>query len=285
MISGFVILMTLEHTERPLDFIVSRFSKLYPCYWAAIMLTFCVVRVYHLPPNLETSPKETLINMSMLQTWFDIKSVDGVYWTLPIELSFYVAMFLLFVTRKLKYVELFGFVWLLLMIWKSDILVRMPFHIPHVINATELLGRGHLFIAGIIFYNLKTKGNIWYRYALLALCLYVQYLYRVDMAGVVIAAVFFLVFYLFIMGKLTWIINRPMIFLGSISYSLYLIHQYIGYIIIRHLYDIHANAYLRFIVPAVCSLCIATAITYAVEKPAMAYIRGKYKIWKQRKLI
>ena len=38
-ISGFVIFMTLERTKKPLDFIVSRFSRLYPAYWAALLLT------------------------------------------------------------------------------------------------------------------------------------------------------------------------------------------------------------------------------------------------------
>ena len=45
IISGFVIFMTLEKTARPLDFVVSRFSRLFPAYWAAIFLTF-----FHLTP-------------------------------------------------------------------------------------------------------------------------------------------------------------------------------------------------------------------------------------------
>ena len=51
IISGFVILMTLEKTQRPMDFIVSRFSRLYPCYWAAVILTFIAVKLFpvHLP--------------------------------------------------------------------------------------------------------------------------------------------------------------------------------------------------------------------------------------------
>src|SRR2546430_2652712 len=39
MISGFVIFMTLHRSERPLDFVVSRFARLYPAYWAGIVLT------------------------------------------------------------------------------------------------------------------------------------------------------------------------------------------------------------------------------------------------------
>jgi len=37
MISGFVIFMTLERTQRATDFVVSRFSRLYPAYWGALL--------------------------------------------------------------------------------------------------------------------------------------------------------------------------------------------------------------------------------------------------------
>lgn len=283
MISGFVILMTLEKTERPLDFIISRFSRLYPCYWAAIILTFTIVSIFHLPGR-ETSLSQAVINMSMLQDWFGIKEVDGAYWTLAIELSFYLLMFLLFVTKKLKHIESFSLAWLILMVYNNKLLWLTHLHIPNWIRITHLLNYGNLFIAGIFFYNLKTKGNTWYRHAGLALCLIVQYIIRFNMVEPLVIASFFFIFYLFVLEKMAWIINRPMIFLGSISYSLYLIHQYIGYVIIRYLYSIHANALLRFIVPTICSLLIATVISYAVEKPAMFYIRQRYKIWKQKNL-
>src|SRR5690348_11798154 len=39
VISGFVIIMTLDRSERPADFLVARFSRLYPAYWTAIVLT------------------------------------------------------------------------------------------------------------------------------------------------------------------------------------------------------------------------------------------------------
>jgi len=32
IISGFVIFMTLERTKKPMDFVVSRFSRLFPAY-------------------------------------------------------------------------------------------------------------------------------------------------------------------------------------------------------------------------------------------------------------
>ena len=40
MISGFVILMTLDRTKTVWDFAVARFCRLYPVYWAAMLFDF-----------------------------------------------------------------------------------------------------------------------------------------------------------------------------------------------------------------------------------------------------
>ncbi len=49
VISGFVIFMTLDRTRVPLDFVVSRVSRLFPAYWAAIVLTMLVTHWLGLP--------------------------------------------------------------------------------------------------------------------------------------------------------------------------------------------------------------------------------------------
>ena len=45
IISGFVIFLTLNRTQKATDFIVSRLSRLYPAYWVAIALTFTAAGV------------------------------------------------------------------------------------------------------------------------------------------------------------------------------------------------------------------------------------------------
>ena len=48
IISGFVIFWTLDRLKKPVDFIVSRFSRLYPIYWICLTITFLTVTIYGL---------------------------------------------------------------------------------------------------------------------------------------------------------------------------------------------------------------------------------------------
>lgn len=277
MISGFVILMTLEKTKHPIDFVVSRFSRLYPVYWAAIALTFSAVYIFGLPGR-GVSFDNALINLSMLQKWLGVKNVDGVYWTLSIELSFYFFLLVIFTLGGLKNIELFGFIWLALMVWDHKLNISMP----KLLDKTQLLSYGHLFFAGILFYKIKMEGSNWHRILGLVFCLGVQYIFRarsydsLPFYNYIIVFIFFIVFYLFILDGLSWIINKPMAYLGTISYSLYLIHQNIGFIIIQNLYKVHANAWARFFIPVAASILIASALTFWIERPAMKFIKDLY---------
>ena len=103
-LSGFVILLTLERTRHPADFIVSRASRLYPAYWAAIAITTLFVMIGPLP-DLRRSLPVILLNLTMLEGFVGAPYVDGVYWTLAIELAFYGCMFLLCLLRGLPRIE------------------------------------------------------------------------------------------------------------------------------------------------------------------------------------
>src|SRR5205085_8037449 len=99
-ISGFVIFMTLDRTTTLADFAVSRVSRLYPAYWTAMFATTAVVLVAGMN-NLLVSPGEFAADLTMMQGFVGLASVDGVYWTLGIELAFYFAMAGLFQFRLL----------------------------------------------------------------------------------------------------------------------------------------------------------------------------------------
>lgn len=271
IVSGFVIFLTLEKTRHAADFVVSRFARLYPAYWAAIVLTYGVLEVFTLPGR-EVSVEAALINLSMIQTWLRVSHVDGVYWTLAIELSFYFVMLILYMTGLLKRVYTVCTVWLLIII-AARLLEKfggVPIH--WAIKMGLLLNFGNLFIAGIMFYKIMHKPAI-AAYGILGLALLAEAVLHGRL--VVLVAGYFGLFYLFTQGRLQALAVRPLIYLGTISYSLYLIHQNIGYVIIRALENSdYLNPVTLFVVPMAVSLAIAGLMQTYIEKPSLKLIRN-----------
>ena len=113
LISGFVIFMTLERTRTAADFVVSRFSRLFPAYWAAFLLTATVVYTVGLP--LQQLPaSQALLNLTMVQEILGAEHLDGSYWTLQIELFFYVQMLFWYVLGQLRRIHWIIGGWLVL---------------------------------------------------------------------------------------------------------------------------------------------------------------------------
>ena len=108
-ISGFVIYWTLERSRTLGDFAVSRFSRLYPAYWTAVLLWIaCDVFILGTKPWLGGY----LANATMLQSYLGIADLDGVYWTLGVELTWYAWMGVIFAAGALDRMVWIGAVWL-----------------------------------------------------------------------------------------------------------------------------------------------------------------------------
>jgi peptidoglycan/LPS O-acetylase OafA/YrhL len=227
MISGFVIFLTLERSNW-LDFVVHRFTRLYPAYWICVLITFFVMNLS--PFSIERIPNFMLyFNLTMFQHWFGIRDLDLAYWTLNLELSFYVIMTIVLLMDRLKnYIAIT--IAMLLPMW-------LKFFFPEIVPSDlfhwlTFLSAAHLFAAGILFYHIyKREGKATItEIALLLCCLLSQVIAKpvfnyIEFIHVVL---FFFLFLLLTRNKLHWIKNRVLIFYGQISYILYLIHENVG---------------------------------------------------------
>ncbi|MFD0541250.1 acyltransferase family protein [Actinomadura luteofluorescens] len=86
VISGFVILMS-AWGRGPGEFGISRLVRLMPAYWVSVLLgaaVYALFRTGHGVPGL------IVPNLTMLQGGLGLRNVDAVYWTLWVELHFYV---------------------------------------------------------------------------------------------------------------------------------------------------------------------------------------------------
>ena len=285
IISGFVIFMTLKRTTDTRDFLVSRFSRLFPGYWFALICTFAIVLFFSLPGR-EVSVFNAVINFSMFQYWLKIPHVDSVYWTLSLELSFYVIMILLYQMRLLKWIDRLAITGLFFYATTYLFEQTTGLQVPGVIRTTLLIGYGQLFIAGIMFFRLHEiaitppprQRNLLI-HSILLVCLGMQGLMQ-GMNHLFATTVFFALFYAIIYGNklIGFFLTRPlMVFLGVISYSLYLVHQNIGYVIMRQMYGLNFPPFIALLTAVVASLALATFITYGIERPAMRAIRSTWR--------
>ncbi len=272
IISGFVIFWTLSNSQQLSDFLFSRFARLFPGYWATVILTFICLLLIGLP-NHNVSLIDLILNFTMLQDYFSYPHVDGVYWTLTLELAFYFWMGCLFYFKRQENIESYLFLWIII----SCILIyhRFNFDINNKVKAFFLLQYIQFFALGICFYKIKQNLiNKWVVSVVIMsfFAILLKYSNYIALSLILISIVVLLA----ALGKLKFLSIKPLVFLGTISYPLYLIHQNIGYMIIRYSYSLGLNPSIGIIFATVVSLSLATAICYLIEKPAQKYLKNVY---------
>jgi len=279
LISGFVITMTLDRSKCASDFVVARFSRLYPAYWTAVLLsTFVLVEAAG--PFEPPSARQVALNLTMMHGFFHVPSVDGVYWTLEVELLFYALALAVFTTGFMRRLERPLLIWLALAalaaspLW--DVYVD-PVPLTGALAKLLILPYAPFFAIGILFHRLyRGEGTRARNYGLMALALAIIVLTApFAMAAVTLAGC--LALSRLTRGGIPFLTLRPLVFLGTISYSLYLVHQKMGHIVMAKMADHGIDPLYGLMIAALISIAVATALTFLVERPALNAIRDWYK--------
>lgn len=272
-ISGFVIYWTLERSRTLLDFAVSRFSRLYPAYWAALAVLCVVNFVFSIEDSVWVLGYA--VNATMLQKFIGFQDVDGVYWTLGVELTFYAWMALFFAMGQMKRIVPISIVWLVIAAWMGAVEITTH-HIPRVLDVASIFPHIPYFIAGMMFYLIRSKGiQREYVGVLAVVFLATLAIYGPGMWWM--PALVFGIFWLAVARKLGWIVNPVTLWLGDISYSLYLTHRVWGQGVMIELTRLGTPKVVAFAVAIAAALALATAIRWLIEVPALNLIRAGYK--------
>lgn len=293
LISGFVVHLTIEKTTNYKNIFFLRFARLYPAYCICLTLTTIAIVSWSVivktPINFPQF-KNYLLNLSMIQYCFNLKNIDGVYWTLTVELLFYLFILIIYLIKNLRQIEFISFlVVLTCFIYVTGLNRLSPFLYKNIHSYVPIITYFPLFIAGIIFYKIKFYKINRYRFLLIIFCLVTQIL-LLDSSGRIIlitklqyiAAVFtfFSVFFLYCFNHLHFVINKFTLFLGKISYSLYLFYGFISiFLLIPFLtYSkiFHLNIWIAvlFIVGPIVVIP-ATYLNKFIEVPVINYFRRK----------
>ena len=271
MISGYLILMSAENINNYQDFIVRRISKLFPSYWVSIIIIFSTIAIFSLPGR-EASFTDAILNLTMLQEFLGAKHVDGAFGVLSRFIAFYVFVAFVIAYNAKKRVLKILCIWMLLDI-AIKLIMMSGVDISGKVRIILLVKEIGFFALGVTFYKIKHEG-----YSILCCLTFLLSLFIIFLTNgklyLIAALIYSVIFYLIINNKGKFLKVKPLLWLGSISYSLYLIHQNIGYIIIRAMSNYNISFYLKIITPLVISIILATIITRYIEKPALKMIRN-----------
>ncbi|MGW5947640.1 acyltransferase family protein [Streptomyces celluloflavus] len=241
MISGFVICMSCWGRS-PVQFVVSRVSRLFPAYWCAVLLVIALVltaRLAHLQAATPIDLRTVLGNLTMVPGPLGLDLIDGVAWTLWVEARFYLLMaVMLFFGLTYRRMIAFCGTWLTLAI------VSRELH-SAVLDEIFISQYAGLFITGIALYLMHRFGQnlVLWLLAGIAWC-YELTVLNDRVAGhtvrpadggalswAVCAAV--LTFFLVVLalagsGPLARLRWRWLVTAGALTYPFYLVHQSIG---------------------------------------------------------
>ena len=272
ILSGFVITLTIENCSNGFDFLKKRFIRLYPTFWICLLITLGVIwgtKSLQTHPMFNRPVLDVFVNFTMFHELFNFHHVDGSYWSLLPELLFYLLMAFLLIIKKVDKIAWYNSALLIIC------LVHYFFPIP-VISRLLDLHYVLLFMIGICFYKIYTRKNKtkWYLHILIISNLVLgMYLYtivrphlniRIVFIAFPIIVAFFYAFVYFkfkLLGK-----SKFLLFLGFISYPLYLVHQITGYIFMLF-FDRYLPRYLSIFVTTCIAILLATLVTYYLEPP------------------
>jgi len=101
VISGYCILLSAKHSKNSIDFLIRRLFRIFPAFWLSIAIVLLVValQVAILGQNSVTVlPKDftaILKTLTLLtQPFGDVPTMNWVYWSLTVELFFYLLVFI-----------------------------------------------------------------------------------------------------------------------------------------------------------------------------------------------
>jgi peptidoglycan/LPS O-acetylase OafA/YrhL len=272
-ISGFVILMSLQHIERPGEFVVSRFARLFPTYWAAVLLTWVVIKLAGGPGHVPTVG-EGLLNLSMVHTFFGVTDVDGVYWSLQVELIYYMLMLALWCQGALRRPERVLLAWTGAAL-AAAVAVDLHLPVPWVLRMFLLLDWVPWFALGMVVY-LNSRDSLWGAARILIVALSMAaILARTGPLTLCAAAATPLLLLGAARQRLTWLATRPLLFVGAISYPLYLVHERIGWTAIKHIEAAGAGPGLAIAGACACCFALASLLHWGIEERARATLRAR----------
>jgi len=280
VISGFVILMS-AHGRTISQYIASRASRIFPAFWVSVILT-SILFTFVWTESKKVSLGQFLMNLTMTHDAAGVAHVDGVYWTLWVEMRFYLIIaFVLLWGINARRILAISIIWPLL----GAVALQQD---SHFLFTLIIGGEAPLFAGGMVLFVMFKWGQsltAWLAFSFNAF--YAAYrstgwLHSTmeRSTGQVIRPEFLIIAVLLIFALLALIVLTPlrtlsapwMTWLGLFTYPLYLVHESFGWWTIS-LMRPTSPPWLALCAATVTGLTLAWLILRFVDRPLVPRMR------------
>ena len=274
-ISGFIMMLVTERSC--VDFIKKRLLRICPIYY---FLTIMAIGVAFIAPNLLRTPSTDL--SLILRSFLFIGGeapVVGVGWTLNYEMFFYFLFFLSFtISHQYRHIVASVFLGILVIL---GLLIKFDNLYFHFYTNPILLE----FSLGMFAYQILSKTNIKPVLALLLLAILVYgslFFYHIPAHRLIAYGIpTFIAFILTVKSLQNYGIPKPLVVVGNISYSLYLMHPFVITSISKVLFNQNTIPFtftgiLSGIAITGVAIGIAYVSWYFIEEKLSGFLKDKW---------
>ena len=231
VVSGYVIAMTtldLKFTGiNGARFFFRRFLRIAIPYWFMVLVTASTIYVGHIVGRFETvevSGIQVLAHLVYAQDILGFKALNDAFWTLCLEVQFYAIFALASVAFRFLRLSLDR----IFLCWVLSVILSFTLDCFECLNQCWAPRLWYQFGLGILAYqstvNCRQHVNAIVFFALFLLASLV--LYRIEL--VVLSCTAFLLLFKKNRAMFNRVVPAQLIHLGAISYSIYLVHGYLG---------------------------------------------------------
>lgn len=290
MLSGYVNAMTLLGKREPWDFVAARAIRVLPSYYLVIALNLLLLLLLPFAREGTYTWPQVGANLTVIPGVWGYDYLEPVTWTLQVEVLFYAALLVMYCCGGLEQ-PLRTLLWYLAICvvgthWLEGITAELAGTVEAgraaLLQELLLLPYLPLFAMGILLYQIRRRaGNrLWNGLGIAAAVAVFHWIDHRDhnpaatllFLGLLAGAAWGVV------PPLRW---KPLVFVSSISYSLYLLHHNLGTAFIYYLNQAGVPSLLCFALVFPFVLIISSAATYWFERPVSAWLRGAWKAWRK----
>jgi peptidoglycan/LPS O-acetylase OafA/YrhL len=281
VISGFVIAYSADGRTAT-DFAIARIARIYPGFLFCMTVTFVLTLAFG-APQLTTSVGQWLANLFIVAPALKAPFMDGAYWSIVYEITFYAWVFLLILIGWFRHrIDIIVLLWLVLSL-VNEIVIGSS-----VLRRIFLTDESGFFAAGLLLYEMfkgRRGAVVQVLFAFAVASAVVEALINLEwlrnhfgipfdslvVAGLCLAAIAAVAFAVRV--RHLPLPSSIILAIGGLTYPLYLLHQHVGYIALNRLENTASPA-LSIAGTTLTLVAASWLIWRHVERPAQRLAKG-----------